>query len=70
MRQQATLEAEDISCDHCIETIQKVVEKLPGVKFLGGEPEGKRVSVEYDPDEVSLDLIEAAMEVEGYPVKK
>lgn len=70
MRQQATLEAPDISCDHCIQTIQKAVEKLPGVKFLSGEPEKKQVSVEYDPDEASLDLIAAAMEVEGYPVKK
>jgi copper chaperone CopZ len=70
MRQRAILEAPDISCDHCIQTIQKVVEKLPGVKFLSGEPESKQVSVEYDPDETSLDLIEAAMEIEGYPVKK
>lgn len=70
MRQQATLESPEITCDHCIQTIQKVVEKLPGVKFLGGEPDKKQVSVEYDPDEASLDLIAAAMEVEGYPVKK
>lgn len=69
MRQQATLEAPDISCDHCIQTIQKAVEKLPGVKFLSGEPENKKVSLEYDPDEVGLDTITAAMEVEGYPVK-
>jgi copper chaperone CopZ len=70
MRQQATLEAPDISCEHCIQSIQKVVEKLPGVKFLSGEPESKRVSVEYDPDETALDLIAAAMEIEGYPVKR
>jgi copper chaperone CopZ len=69
MRQQATLESLEISCEHCIQSIQKVVEKLPGVKFLGGEPDKQQVSVEYDPDEASLDLIAAAMEVEGYPVK-
>ena len=70
MRQQATLEAPDISCDHCIQSIHKAVEKLPGVKFLAGEPERKQVSIEYDPDETALDLIEQAMEGEGYPVKK
>ena len=70
MRQQATLESPEISCDHCIQTIQKVVEKLPGVKFLSGEPDAKHVSIDYDPDEASLELIEAAMEMEGYPVKK
>lgn len=70
MRQQATLESVEISCDHCIQTIQKVVEKLPGVKFQSGEPDAKQVSVDYDPDEASLELIEAAMEMEGYPVTK
>ncbi|HVP05208.1 MAG TPA: heavy-metal-associated domain-containing protein [Dehalococcoidia bacterium] len=70
MRQQTTLEAPDISCDHCIQTIHKAVEALPGVHFISGEPERKQVIVEYDPDETALDLIESVMEVEGYPVKK
>ncbi|MDO8616677.1 MAG: heavy-metal-associated domain-containing protein [Dehalococcoidia bacterium] len=68
--QQATLEAPDISCDHCIQSIQKAVTKLPGVQFIAGDPEAKRVTVEYDPSAVSLDAIERAMEEEGYPVKK
>ncbi len=68
--QKATLEAPDISCDHCIQSIQKAVTKLPGVQFIAGDPEGKRVTVEYDPAAVSLDAIEQAMEEEGYPVKK
>ena len=65
----AVLEAPDISCDHCIMTIEKAVTKL-GAQFVSGDPETKLVTLEYDPDSVSLDAIEGAMEEEGYPVKK
>jgi copper chaperone len=64
----ATLEAPDISCDHCIRSIEKAVTKLPGVRFLSGDPANKRVELEYDPGAVSLNQIEQAMEDEGYPV--
>ena len=66
----ATLEAPDISCDHCIQSIQKAVTKLPGVEFLSGDPGQKRVEIEYDPAAASLEAIEKAMEEEGYPVAK
>jgi copper chaperone len=67
---QTTLKAEDISCDHCIASIEKAVTKLPGVRLLGGDPAGKQVTVEYDPNLVELRAIEAAMEEEGYPVAR
>jgi copper chaperone len=66
---QATLEAPDISCDHCIMTIEKAVTKL-GARFVSGDPESKVVTLEYDPATVSLESIEDALEEEGYPVKK
>ena len=68
--ERATLEAPDISCDHCIQTIRTSVEKLSGVQFISGDPEGKQVVIEYDPGQTPLGGIEAAMEEEGYPVKK
>jgi len=67
---QATLKAPDISCDHCIASIEKAVTRLPGVRFLGGDPDGKQVTVEYDPALVDVGAIEAAMEEEGYPVAR
>ena len=67
---QATLKAQDISCDHCIATIEKAVTKLPGVRFLGSDPTDKQVTVEYDPALLDIGAIEAAMEEEGYPVTK
>jgi len=67
---QITFEAPDISCDHCIVSIEKAVTKLPGVRFLSGDPDGKRVTMEYDPALVDPSAIEGAMEEEGYPVNK
>jgi copper chaperone len=66
---QITLEAPDISCDHCIQSIEKAISKLDGVRFLSGDPSGKVVTLEYDPAVVELGTIEAALEEEGYPVK-
>jgi copper chaperone len=68
--EKATLEAPDISCGHCVQSIEKAVTKLPGVRFLSGDPEAKQVIVEFDPSAVDLQAIEQAMEEEGYPVKK
>jgi copper chaperone len=65
-----TIEAPDISCDHCIASIEQAVTKLPGVRFISGDPDGKQVVVEFDPQVTDLASIESAMEEEGYPVKK
>jgi copper chaperone CopZ len=67
---QITLEAPDISCDHCIASIEKALARLTGVQFLSGDPAAKQVIVEYDPALVELVAIESAMEDEGYPVKR
>jgi copper chaperone len=67
---QVTLEAPDISCEHCIMSIEKAVTRLPGVRFVSGDADGKRVIVEFDPGTANLDAIQTAMEEEGYPVKK
>jgi copper chaperone CopZ len=64
-----TLEAPDISCGHCIQTIENAVTKVPGVRFVSGDPDSKQVTVEYT-NESDLYQIERAMEEEGYPVKK
>ncbi len=68
--ERATLEASERSCDHCIQSIRKSVEKLPGVQFVSGDPDGKQIVVEYDPGQTPLTGIEKAMEEEGYPVTK
>ena len=64
-----TLYAPDISCGHCIMSIEKALSKIPGVRFVSGDSESKTVVVEYDPAVAKREAIEAAMEEEGYPVK-
>lgn len=66
---EVTLEAPDISCDHCIGSIEKAVTKLPGVRFISGSPEKKAVTIQFDPDASTVEEIAAVMEEEGYPVK-
>jgi len=66
---QTVLEAPDISCGHCIQTIEKAVTKL-GAKFISGDAEKKQVTLEFDPAAVTMEAIEQALEEEGYPVKK
>lgn len=66
---EVTLEAPDISCDHCIGSIEKAVARLSGVRFISGDPEKKAVKLDYDPSRATMEEIAAAMEEEGYPVK-
>lgn len=70
MSSKVTLEAPDISCDHCIASIRKAVTAIPGVDFISGDPESKQVVIEYNPESVTLESVKKAMEEEGYPVKK
>jgi copper chaperone len=66
---EVTFESPEITCDHCIGTIEKAVTKLDGVRFISGDPEMKTVKIEYDPAAVKIEAIQSAMEEEGYPVK-
>ncbi|MDP2950240.1 MAG: heavy-metal-associated domain-containing protein [Chloroflexota bacterium] len=68
--EEVILRAPDISCDHCIVSIQKAVSRLAGVQFLKGSPETKEVVIRYDPSLVKVMAIEKAMEEEGYPVAR
>jgi len=67
---QLILEAPDISCEHCIMSIEKAVTKLAGVRFIAGDPESKLVTLEYDAARADVAAIEQAMEEEGYPIRK
>lgn len=68
--ERAPLTAPDISCGHCVATITRALGALDGVSRVETSEATKRVTVEYDPDRVSLDQIEATLDEEGYPVQK
>jgi copper ion binding protein len=70
MDKEITLTAPDISCGHCVQTVQKAVGGLEGVSFVQADEATKQVVVRFDPERVSQGAIEAAMDEEGYPVAK
>ena len=68
--ERATLTAPDISCSHCVATIQKAVGGLAGVSKVVANEQTKQVQVEFNPQRVSLAQIAETMDDEGYPVQK
>lgn len=68
--EQATMTAPDISCDHCVATVQEAVGALDGVDRVAADAETKRIEVAFDPARVSLPQIEATLSEAGYPVAR
>lgn len=64
-----TLTAPDISCGHCVMTVQNTLRDL-GVEDVSASAETKQIDVTFDPAKVSLDKIEAALDDAGYPVQQ
>jgi len=64
-----TVKAPDISCAHCVHTIQSEVSELTGVKNVKAEEVSKLVTIAFD-DPATKDQIEALMAEIGYPVEK
>lgn len=64
---QATLFAPDVTCDHCIATIQKTVDAVEGARFISGDPDSKSFSVEVTQGAV-LDRLADALAEAGYPL--
>jgi copper ion binding protein len=64
---QVTLTAPDISCAHCVATVQAALGAFDGVDRIEASAETKQVTVAFDPVRVSLERITAALGEAGYP---
>lgn len=64
---QVTLYAPAIHCEHCIETIKRIVNAQAGGRFLAGDIPGRRFSVEVDRWD-RLDAVGTALAAEEYPL--
>ena len=62
-----TRTAPDISCDHCANAITGALEAIPGVTAVAVDVAERRVDVQYHADTASVEVIDAALEEEGYP---
>ncbi|OPX43680.1 copper chaperone CopZ [Ruminiclostridium hungatei] len=61
---------EGMSCSHCENSVKKAVGALQGVDRVSVDLAGKRVTVEFDPGEVTGEAIFNAIEDQGYEVIK
>jgi len=64
---QLTLTSAEITCEHCIATIQRTVDGLDGARFLHGDPATQQFAVELASGAL-LDELGRALADEGYPL--
>ena len=62
-----TVEVPNISCGHCVKTIEREVGELAGVSAVSAREESREVTVEWDDDATSWDRIEDLMKEINYP---
>jgi copper ion binding protein len=63
-----TLNVNGMSCSHCENAVKKAVGALNGVDSVTVDLEGKTVTVEFDPEKVTVDAFKEAIEEQGYEV--
>jgi len=63
-----TISVGGMSCEHCVETITKAVGEAPGVRKVSVNLDEKNVSVDYDETAISLKEISANITAAGFDV--
>lgn len=64
---QVLLASPEITCDHCIATIQRVVDATEGARFVAGDPDTRQFTVEVASGAL-LDVLAERLSAEGYPL--
>jgi len=68
--QETVLSVPDVSCEHCVKTIDGALGALPGVESVATDIPSKTVALRYDPAQVSLEQIEETLDDAGYTIAK
>jgi len=68
--QEVTLSVPDVSCEHCVKTINSSLSALPGVEKVNTDIPTKTVHLRYAPERVSLQQIETTLDDAGYTIVK
>jgi len=68
--QETILSVPDISCQHCVNAINGALKELPGVETVSTDIPTKTVHLRYDPNQLSMEKVEAALDDVGYTVAK
>ena len=68
--QEIVLSVPDVSCEHCVKTINGALGAQPGVQDVQTDIATKTVHLSYDPAQLPMDKIEAVLDDAGYTVAK
>ena len=68
--QDTVLSVPDVSCEHCVKTINGALGALPGVETVDTDIPSRTVRLRYDPAQVSPEQIEATLDDAGYTVAR
>jgi len=68
--QDVVLSVPDVSCEHCVKTINTSLGKISGIENVTTDIPTKTVHVRYNPDLVSMREIENTLDEEGYTIDK
>ena len=66
--QEVVLSVPDVSCEHCVKTINGRLRTLAGVETVSTDIPTKSVHLRYDSDQLSMRQIEATLDDAGYTV--
>lgn len=65
-----TLNAPDISCGHCVATVENAVGTIDGVQSVSANADSRDVNITYDESKTDVSTITSALEEAGYPAKR
>lgn len=68
--QDIVLSIPDVSCEHCVKTVNGALGTLPGVETVSTDISTKSVHLRYDPGQLSMEQIETTLDDAGYTVAK
>lgn len=61
-----TLSIPNISCNHCVMSIKKELGEIEGVAKIEGDPETKKITVEWDAP-ATLEMLKSTLKEINYP---
>ena len=67
---ETVLSVPDVSCEHCVKTIDGALGALAGVESVVTDIPSKTVALRYDPAQVSMEQIEETLDDAGYTVAR
>lgn len=67
---ETTLSVPDVSCEHCVKTINGALGVVAGIEEVSTDIPSKTVHLKYDAGQVSMEKIEEILDDAGYTVAK